>query len=106
MPKGLLEALSALLTRSASSKPKIEETRIDRIEARERSSLLKLVCGMSVGGYGYDPRTERSSIPKDIRSDLNRLGLDLTEDTIRKWLKEAMTVQEQLKSDPKADKAK
>jgi len=62
------------------------------MEARERASLLRLVVGMAVGGYGYDPKSKRSPIPNQIRDDLVKLGLDLHQDTIRRYLNEATNI--------------
>jgi hypothetical protein len=59
------------------------------IDTKERESLLKLVIGMAVKGYGYDYKASKSKTPKEIESDLNLLGLNLSDDTIRKYLKEA-----------------
>lgn len=56
---------------------------------RERDSLLKLIIGMAVSGYGYDPKLYRSSIPQEIADDLSRHGLSMDVDTVRKWLREA-----------------
>ncbi|MCP3055853.1 hypothetical protein [Aurantimonas marianensis] len=55
---------------------------------RERESLLKLIIGMATGGYGYDPMAARSPIPADIATDLQTHGVSLSEDTIRKYLRE------------------
>jgi hypothetical protein len=59
------------------------------LSTRERESLLKLVIGMAIGGYGYDPSAGRSDQPAAIANDLTRIGLSLDVDTVRKWLKEA-----------------
>lgn len=56
---------------------------------RERDTLLKLVIGMATSGYAYNPEDGRSSVPADIASDVEKLGLSMTDDTVRKWLKEA-----------------
>jgi hypothetical protein len=56
---------------------------------KERESLLKLVIGMAVGGYGYD-RSAKSKIPGQIASDLDELGLRLDVDTVRKFLKQGL----------------
>lgn len=55
----------------------------------ERNTLLKLVIGMAIKGYGYDPQAKRSDIPKSIETDLVQLGIAITDDTVRKWLNEA-----------------
>jgi hypothetical protein len=60
-----------------------------QLGARERESLLKLVIGMAVGGYGYDPTARRSEQTAAIADDLLRAGVALEADTVRKWLREA-----------------
>ncbi len=57
----------------------------------ERNTLLKLVIGMAIKGYGYDPRAARSPSAGEIVADLQNLGIAITDDTVRKWLKEAAT---------------
>lgn len=59
------------------------------IGLRERESLLKLVLGMAIKGYRYDPKATRSTEVSEITNDLQNLGLSLTEDTVRKYLNEA-----------------
>lgn len=56
---------------------------------RERESLLKLILGMAVDGYGYDPKASKSSQIKEISGHLFTCGLSLDEDTVRKYLNEA-----------------
>lgn len=58
------------------------------VGTRERDSLLKLVIGMAVKGYAFDPKATRSKAATEIRSDLEQLGLSLSDDTIRKYLRE------------------
>ena len=55
----------------------------------ERNTLLKLVIGMAVRGYGYDPSAARSPIPAEVSRELAALGLSMDDDTARKYLKEA-----------------
>lgn len=57
--------------------------------SRERNTLLKLIIGLAIGGYGYDPKSSKSTVPKQISDDFVLFGLDITDDTVRKWLKEA-----------------
>ena len=59
------------------------------LATRERESLLRLVIGMAVGGYGFDPAATRSRLTSEIAGDLERAGLSVHPDTVRKWLKEA-----------------
>jgi len=48
-----------------------------------------LIIGMATGGYGYDPTAIRSDVVKDIVNDLLKLGLKLSDDTVRKHLKQS-----------------
>ena len=57
--------------------------------AREKESLLKLIIGLAIGGYGYDPKPSRNTKAAEMASDLARAGVPLDADTIRKWLKMA-----------------
>lgn len=56
---------------------------------RERDSLLKLIIGMAAGWYGYDPSAKKSDKVSEIAADLERAGVALDVDTVRKWLKAA-----------------
>jgi hypothetical protein len=60
-----------------------------QLSTRERESLLKLVIGMAVGGYGYESTARRSEQTSAIADDLLRTGVSLDADTVRKWLREA-----------------
>jgi len=59
------------------------------LSTRERSTLLKLVLGMAIEGYRYAPDAARSEAPGEIAGDLQKHGLDVSDDTVRKYLKEA-----------------
>jgi hypothetical protein len=59
------------------------------VRTRERDSLLKLIIGMAVAGYKYDPKAGRSDKITEIANDLAELGISLDVDTVRKWLREA-----------------
>lgn len=56
---------------------------------RERDSLLRLVIGMAVTGYSYDPKSTRSKITQEIANDLELSGVGLDVDTVRRYLNEA-----------------
>jgi hypothetical protein len=82
----LLDQIKELETQFASAReqaPSLEKP----LSTRERDSLLKLVIGMAMGGYGYVPTANRSEQPAVIEADLARQGVPLDVDTIRKWLK-------------------
>ncbi len=55
---------------------------------KERTSLIKLVIGMAVQGYRFDPAKERNAATGEIADDLALLGIPLDRGTILKWLNE------------------
>ncbi len=67
-----------------------EEKNPKSLSDKERSSLLKMIIGMAIEGYRYDPTAKRGPTASEIASDLQLLGISLDEDTIRRWLKEAV----------------
>ncbi|MFZ2737158.1 MAG: hypothetical protein WBI20_14085 [Burkholderiaceae bacterium] len=56
---------------------------------RERDNLLKLLIGMAIEGYSFDPTALKNTATKEIADDLAKHGIGLDEDTVRKYLKEA-----------------
>lgn len=60
-----------------------------RLLGSELESLLKLVAGMAIEQYGYNPQSSRNDAVRNIADDLDQLGIGLDLKTIRKWLKEA-----------------
>lgn len=59
------------------------------VGARERDTLLKIIIGMAIAGYKYKPDAPRNDAIADIQGDLDKLGIPVSDDTIRKWLNEA-----------------
>ncbi len=55
----------------------------------ERQNMLKVIYVMAIKGYGYKPDDKRSSAIAEIVSDLSLEGLQVSDDTIRRYLKEA-----------------
>lgn len=73
----------------ATSPLRTERAKATEIGTRERDTLLKIVIGMAVKGYGYDPDQQRSGTVREIVSDLELVGAALDADTVRKWLRQA-----------------
>jgi hypothetical protein len=88
--KRLKEELSAI---EANHMTAVRESSVSKGEKpvgpRERDSLLKLILGMAIEGYSYDPKATKSAHISEIASDLQIVGLALDEDTVRKYLNEA-----------------
>jgi hypothetical protein len=59
------------------------------LSTTERTSLLKMVIGMAIKGYSYDPEAKKSTATKDILKDLDDLGVGLDAGTLLKWLRQA-----------------
>jgi hypothetical protein len=59
------------------------------LPGKERESVLRMIIAMAVKGYGFDPSSSRSNVVSEITSDLAQVGLLLSDDNVRKWLKEA-----------------
>lgn len=55
----------------------------------ERRNMLKAIYGMALKGYSYNPDDKRSTVVTEIVGDLALVGLPLSDDTIRRYLKEA-----------------
>lgn len=68
------------LQQSPTSKP---------ADPREIDTLRKMLITMAVRGYSYKPADARSSTIAEIVDDAERLGLDISRDTVRKHLKAA-----------------
>lgn len=70
---------------------KVEQANVINLEKplseAERDSLLKIIIGMAVKGYSYNPNAKKSEVPTEIHMDLEQLGINLDVDTIRKYLK-------------------
>lgn len=65
------------------------EKQTGKLDARKERSMQKLIIGMAVKGYSYDPQKSRNDVVAEIRSDLDHLGISLDDKTIRDHLKEA-----------------
>ena len=81
---GELEAKNARLESDLS---KAKSADAQSIGARERDSVLKLIIGMAVAGYKYDPLAQKNDAIRDITGDLEKHGVPLADDTIRKYLR-------------------
>ncbi|NVO57205.1 hypothetical protein HW561_15535 [Rhodobacteraceae bacterium B1Z28] len=65
------------------------------VASRERHTLYKMLIAMAVDGYGFDSSALKSPFPKDLEGILDRLGLPVSDDTIRQKLKEASELLDQ-----------
>ena len=88
----LAEHEAALKELEQLKKQALEPPQEKALPTKERQTALKLIIGMAVEQYGYDPSQSRNDAVGNIVSDLNSLGISLDPDTVRKWLKEAADI--------------
>ncbi len=87
---GFFEMLSTMTNGSlgdANAAPASVENTHTKLDNRELISLAKLVTAMAIDCYGYVPTGKRSPIPNEITAITDRLGLSVSNDTVRKYLK-------------------
>ena len=68
---------------------KEEAAREKPLSTRERETYQKIILGMAIKGYGYNPTEGRSDRPREIADDLATLGISVSDDTVRQKLKDA-----------------
>jgi hypothetical protein len=56
-------------------------------DKREIDKIAQLFTAIAIDAYGFRPDQKRSPIPKEITDIAARLGLSVTADTVRKYLK-------------------
>lgn len=73
--------------------PAVDEKPSKPPATAERETMLKLIIGMAVDAYGYDPDATRNKATGDkqgsIKAALEMKGISIDADTIRKYLNEA-----------------
>jgi PAS domain-containing protein len=86
-------ANEVIAERDAAERALVESKALEKgLGTKERESLLRLVIGMAIEGYRYDPNQRRSDKTTEIVTDLEKVGLPLDADTVRKWLREATEI--------------
>ena len=58
-----------------------------RFDPRERLGMAKLLVAVAIEQFGYDPDSKRSPIPIELEDIAARLGLEISHDTILKYLR-------------------
>lgn len=67
---------------SATSEPSKMKT-----DRREVDKIAQLFTAMAIDNLGYQPKAKRSPVPKEITDLAADMGLDVSDDTVRKYLK-------------------
>ena len=58
-----------------------------RFDPRERRGMAKLLVALAIEQFGYDPTSKRGPIPKELEDIALRLGLEISQQTILKYLR-------------------
>lgn len=66
--------------------PKVEKS----LHPTERATILKIIIAMAIDGYGYKVADNKSPFPGELVKAIAKLGMSVTDDTIRKYLHEAV----------------
>lgn len=72
-----------------SSRKTIEALERDQLLGKGRSTALKIIGGLAMGGYGVDLHAGRFKGIGEIVNDMSQKGVVVDEDTLRAYLKEA-----------------
>lgn len=83
----LKEAFQQLLLENEALKKSFTQQASKPLHTKERESLLKLVIGMAVSRYCYNPKVARSDAVPTILGDMEKCGISIDKDTIRTWLR-------------------
>lgn len=61
----------------------------DELSGKERMTAYKLVLGMAMAAFGFDPTANKSDTANRISAALQTVGIRLTDETVHKWLRAA-----------------
>ena len=88
LPKMLVEMVERGREVVATAKPStLQPTPEDRKpDPRETAAMAKIFLAIAITEYGYVPDAKRSPVPAEIRDIIQRTGMNVSEDTIRKYL--------------------
>jgi len=88
--------LSPILIEHSKEQPGETAPKERALGSQERKTLLLIINAMATGRYGFNPRLERSSVPREIANEINRIGEaqgdSRTEKTVLEKLREAHAV--------------
>ena len=83
------EIPAALISAIQSRTPGAKRTPRQSDEAKVKKTLLKIILGIAVDKYAFDPRRNHNATAKQISGKLEEMGLKVSQDTVRDYLTEA-----------------
>lgn len=78
--------IDAFREENAKLKKEVARLKMENPTPKERRSLLLMIFGMATVGYKWDPKSERSGIPKEIVDDMAHRA---TAETVLKYLRQS-----------------
>lgn len=82
-----LDALRFRVNRNAPTSNATALTVKQKTDRREIDKIAQLFTAMAIDHLGYDPKALRSPAPKEIANLAAEMGLRITDETVRKYLK-------------------
>lgn len=92
--------LRTMTDKQAASTVELTQMRSDALAGKSRTAALKIIGGLAMKGYGLNIHAARLDGIGDLVKDLQTAGGDVTEKTLRVFLKEAANVIEPKKQRP------
>ena len=75
-----------------------EDIKISDLDGKAKTTALRLIGGLAIGGYGMDIHAKRLDKLDDIVRDFEKNGISITSETMSKWIKEAAQIIDKPKS--------
>jgi hypothetical protein len=90
----LREELRNTIDRAAQLVLERDNLKSEFLAGKTKTTALRIIGGMAIGGYGMDIHATRLTGLKELSTDLQQVGADVGEKTLRDWLKSASAVVE------------
>ncbi len=87
-----------LKARCAELEAESQNLRSDSVKPAERRSLLAIVLGLAVTKFEFDGDKKKNNAPKAIAGAVSQAGFEVSDDTVRGYLKEAWQRRNELKT--------
>lgn len=90
--QGLTEELVSTKKDAAQSRADLQQAKADLLQGKGRTSALKLVGGLAMAVYKIPIKSGRLTHLTELKNDLERVGVAISEDVIRNYLNAAAEV--------------
>lgn len=83
----MIAAIPTSVPETTAQSGNVALTTVHEPDRREIKSLSTLILAMAIDHYGFDPDAGRSTVPKEIANLMAGLGLDMSQETVLKYLR-------------------